>query len=461
MSRKPASVLTAGVLFLLAPIVTTIKAAAITAPDSAAKPNVIVIMADDLGYGDLSSYGSKDLVTPNVDSLVERGMRFDFAYANCPVCSPSRASLFTGRYPEMVGVPGVIRTHADNSWGYFSLDAVTLPSVLKKANYHCALVGKWHLGLKKENWPNQRGFDHFHGFLGDMMDDYYTHQRHGNDYMYLNDQPIDPKGHATDLFSQWACEYLKSREGQPEPFLLCLTYNAPHTPIQPPADWLAKVKQRETAITEKRAKLIALIEHMDDGIGQVIKTLKQCKLDQNTIIIFTSDNGGQLNVGANNGDLRDGKQSMYEGGIRVPTCVVWPGKIKAGSHSDQAILTMDIFPTVCEAASVQIDHKIDGVSFIPILTGESVSLAERDVFFHRREGGLRYGGLTINAVQRGPWKLLQNTPYSPQELYNLKSDPTESTNLAQTHRNKLQELAKALRTQVQNGGRVPWQPPQE
>jgi arylsulfatase A-like enzyme len=176
-------------------------------------------------------------------------------------------------------------------------------------------------------------------------------------------------------------------------------------------------------------------------------------------VIFTSDNGGQLNVGANNGTLRDGKQSMYEGGIRVPTCAVWPGKIAAGSRSDARIMTMDIFPTVCAAAEASFDNAIDGVSLLPLLTGESKSLEPRDLFFHRREGGTRYGGLIVNAVIRGDWKLLQNSPFEPQRLFNLADDPAEANDLVEKNKKKFQELAAGLRVQVQRGGQVSWQKP--
>lgn len=156
------------------------------------RPNVLIILADDLGYGDLSSYGATDLKSPNIDGLVAAGARFDSFYSNCPVCSPTRASLMTGRYPDLVGVPGVIRTHVTDNWGYLSPQALMLPQKLKRAGYHTALVGKWHLGLASPNTPNERSFDHFHGFLGDMMDDYYTHRRHGFNYLRLNDKEIDP-----------------------------------------------------------------------------------------------------------------------------------------------------------------------------------------------------------------------------------------------------------------------------
>ncbi|HUG20300.1 MAG TPA: sulfatase-like hydrolase/transferase, partial [Planctomycetaceae bacterium] len=178
---------------------------------AADQPNILLILADDLGYGDLSCYGATDLKSPHVDALAKQGLKFTNFYANCPVCSPTRAALLTGRYQEMVGVPGVIRTHADNNWGYLAEDAVLLPELLAQAGYTSGIVGKWHLGLESPNTPIERGFDFFHGFLGDMMDDYYNHRRHGINYMYRNRTEIDPEGHATDLFSQWAVDYIKAQ----------------------------------------------------------------------------------------------------------------------------------------------------------------------------------------------------------------------------------------------------------
>jgi len=317
-----------------------------------AKPNLLVILADDLGYGDLSGYGAPDLKTPNVDRLVGEGMRFDNFYANCPVCSPTRAALMTGRYPEMVGVPGVIRTNPKNSWGHLAPDARLLPSFLKPAGYTTAIIGKWHLGLASPNLPNERGFDFFHGFLGDMMEDYYTHRRDGQNYMRRNGEAIDPKGHATDLFTQWACEFIRERKGG-KPFLLYLAYNAPHNPIQPPQEWLEKFQKRRPDVGEKRAKLCALIEHLDDGVGRVMAALREAGLQDNTLVVFTSDNGGDLGPGANNGPWRSGKGTMYEGGLRVAMAARWPGKIQTGTRSERVALTMDLTPTLIEAAGVE------------------------------------------------------------------------------------------------------------
>ncbi|MCX6214739.1 sulfatase-like hydrolase/transferase [Spirosoma sp.] len=422
------------------------------------KPNILLILADDLGYGDLGSYGAPDIRTPHIDSLVRAGMRFSHFYANSSVCSPSRAALLSGRYPEQVGVPGVIRTMPDDNWGYLSPTSTLLPSVLKKNGYHTALIGKWHLGLESPNLPNDREFDLFHGFEGDMMDDYYTHLRHDRNYMRLNRQIINPQGHATDLFTQWATDYLGQRAGQSNPFFLYLAYNAPHDPIQPPADWLARVKARQPGISDKRAKLVGLIEHMDDGIGKVIQTLRAKGLYENTLIVFVSDNGGKLFDGANNGPLRSGKGHMYEGGIRIPACVVWPGKVAAQSQSQQPLLLMDIFPTLLEASGTSIGHSIDGQSFLSILRGEGQPpAAERPLFFIRREGGSEYNGKTIDAVRLGDWKLLQDSPYRPLELYNLKEDPLEKTNRASDRPEEFRRLEKLMREHTRQSGAIPWE----
>lgn len=209
--------------------------------------------------------------------------------SNCTVCSPSRAAVLTGCYPDRVGVPGVIRTRSESSFGFLNPKVSLLPAELKKAGYHKALVGKWHLGLQSPNLPNDRGFDLFQGFLGDMMEIYTTHMRDGQNYMRRNLEVINPEGHATDLFTDWACTYIwdQSKEGQP--FFLYLAYNAPHSPIQPPVEYLTRVKAREPAMLSKRAGIVALIEHLDDGIGKVLATLDELNLSKNILVIFGSD----------------------------------------------------------------------------------------------------------------------------------------------------------------------------
>lgn len=421
------------------------------------KPNVLLILVDDLGFGDLSCYGAPDLKTPNIDQLCASGMTFNNAYANCPVCSPTRAALLSGRYQEFVGVPGVIRTHHNNSWGHLTPDIILFPSMLQKIGYQTALIGKWHLGLESPNKPNERGFDFFHGFLGDMMDDYYHHRRHNNNYMRLNEKTIEPKGHATDLFSDWACDYLHNAK-RDEPFFLYLAYNAPHTPIQPPTEWLADFKKRNPNASGKRAGLAALIEHMDYGIGKVIQTLKQTGLDDNTLVIFTSDNGGFLREEANNGPFRNGKGTLYEGGIRVPMCASWKGVIKPNTLTDRIALSMDIMPTILDAAGTPIRHQIEGRSFINTLHQKQENPLKRDLFFGRKEGGAYQGG-RVEAIRRGDWKLLRPMPNEPLELYNLKNDPYETTNLVQSNQEKFTELKSALDRQLELYSRIPWQPP--
>ena len=356
-------------------------------PQSAAKPNLVIILTDDQGRGDYSAFGTKDIRTPHMDRLFREGMTFHNFYANSCVCSPSRASLLTGCYPDRVGVPGVIREETpDNNWGYFSPGAILLPQLLKQADYHTALIGKWHLGSGSPNTPTERGFDFFHGFHEGMMDDYWTHLYHGRNVMRRNQEVVNPQGHATDIFTGWACDYLDERAKAGGPFFLYLAYNAPHDPVQPPSDWLEKVKQREPGLSEKRSRLVALIEHLDSGIGKVLEELDRTGLATNTLVIFTSDNGGVLANGANNGPWRGGKEHMYE-------------------------------------------------------------------------GGPAYGGKTIDAFRRDEWKLLQDSPYAPLELYNLKSDPRETTNLAAKNHEIFNALDAALSRQIQIGGSTPWQKP--
>ena len=425
----------------------------------AAHPSFLLILTDDQGYGDVSAYHVSDVRTPNIDRIGAQGMLFTTMRANCTVCSPSRAALLTGRYADRVGVPGVIRTQPEDSWGYLDTKVPTLADELKKAGYHTAIVGKWHLGLQSPNLPNERGFDSFHGFLGDMMDSYTSHLRQGTNYMRRNTEVIEPKGHATDLFSDWAVEYLHERaKAKDEPFFLYLVYNAPHFPIEPPAEWLERVKQRAPQLDEPRAKNVALIEHLDDGIGRVLAALKENGLEENTVVVFASDNGGSLPHAQNNEPWRGGKQDHYDGGLRVPFMVRWPAQIKAGSRSDYAGLNFDLFPTFLELAGAKPAADLDAISLVPLLKGGAIT-TPRELYFVRREGGVAYGGKSYEAIIRGDWKLLQNGPYSPLELYNLKHDPQEKTNLAATNKKMFNELASALRQHIQRGGATPWQKP--
>lgn len=420
-------------------------------------PNILMILVDDLGYGDLSCQeGTKDVRTPNIDRLLNGGIRFTNFHANCPVSSPSRASLLTGRYPDMVGVPGVIRTHKEDSWGYLSEEAVLLPQMLSKVGYQTAIVGKWHLGLDSPNTPTERGFDYFHGFLGDMMDDYYTHRRFGNNYMRENQNVIDPQGHATELFSDWAIQYINERKEDKAPFFMYLAYNAPHTPVQPPQEWLDKVTQRDPSLSLKRAKLVALIEHLDYNIGRVYESLEKSGQLENTLILFASDNGGQADAGANNGPFRGAKQDMYEGGIHVAGGCYWKGEIRP-AVLDNFVMLSDIFPTLCDLTGAPVEHEIDGMSVLPLLRGESLDTDNRMVYWVRREGNFRYGGMAYYASRYRDYKILQNTPWEPIQFFNLKDDPKEQHPIVEKDSEPYERLFKGLMEHIRQAGMIPWQ----
>ncbi len=419
--------------------------------------NILCILVDDLGYGDLSCMGAEDLHTPHIDQLASQGISFFQFYANCTVCSPSRASLLSGKYPDLVGVPGVIRQNRSNSWGYLDEGTLLIPGPLKQRGYQTAIIGKWHLGLELPNQPNERGFDYFKGFLGDMMDDYWTHLRGGLNWMRLNDEVIDPRGHATDLFTDWSVEYLRQREKDKLPFFLYLAYNAPHFPIQPPDEFLEKVKKREPGLSEKRAKNVAFIEHLDHNIGKVLKYLQASGLIENTLVVFTSDNGGALRYAQSNGKLRGGKQDMYEGGIRVPTFISWKGKIEPGSHSEYPGMLMDLYPTFCEIAGAEVPSDLDGISLLPTLLGKQDFSPERTLFWVRREGGEAYGGQAYYAARQGDYKILQNSPFEPIQFFNLKEDPYEKNPLDQSHSDAYSNLRSQLQEHIQKSGSVPWQ----
>jgi arylsulfatase A-like enzyme len=416
------------------------------------KPNIIFILADDLGYGDLGCYGAMDILTPNIDKLAQNGIKFTRAYANSSVCSPSRAAILTGNYPDFVGVPGVIRDMPDNTWGNLKDDCITLPESLKKLDYKTALIGKWHLGFKSPDLPNDRGFNHFKGYLGDMMDDYYTHERAGVNWMRENLQPIIPKGHATDLFTDWTLDYLEKQKNLKQPFFLFLTYNAPHDPVQPPQDWLKKVESREQTATPKRQKIMALIEHLDYNVGRILNYLKNNSLDKNTIIVFTSDNGGALQYGASNYPFSGSKGDMLEGGIRVPCLVKLPNQTQK-MVSDAPLLLMDFYPTLIKLAGGTLEKELPSRP-IPIVEGSKIMAQDRNMIWMRREGH-KYGGRDYYAISDGRYKLLQNNPFSPYQLFDLLEDPKETSpiNLPAEESTLFKELTK----HIQTAGSIPWQ----
>lgn len=419
-------------------------------PKVKTKPNILLILTDDQGWGDLSCQGAEDLRTPNIDRLFEGGVRLDQFHSSSNVSSPSRAGLLTGCYPIMVGVPGVIRG-TSYTHGHLSPDAVLLPQMLSKVGYSTAAIGKWHLGLQTPNLPNDRGFDYFAGFLGDMMNSYYTYAREGKNYMRINRDEVHPKGHATEVFSDWAIDYIEKAKDEKNPFFMYLAYNAPHDPLQPPIEWLEKVVAREPGISETRSRLVALIEHLDYNIGRVLETLEKTRQLENTIVIFTSDNGGWVRAEANCGPHRGWKGDMYEGGISVPCAVYWKGRL-APKRLDNLVMMTDVFPTLCNFAGVEPPHAVDGISVLPLLRGEKQETDRRFVFWAKRTEA----AYDIQAAVRfDRYVLLRNSANGDFYYYDLVSDPMQQHDLSQNDA-MYKELQRQLKLHLEKGNAVPW-----
>jgi len=431
--------------------------------DQNPRPNIVFVLVDDLGRNDIGFESTNPAIsprTPNIDSIFRSGVSFGNFYANSPVCSPTRAALMTGLYPDRAGVPGVIRQNASDSWGHLRRDVATLPELLKSQGYATFMVGKWHLGYEKPHRPVDRGFESFRGFLGDMMDDYFDHRRGGINWMRENESEIDPKGHATDLFSDWAVEAIRSGTVAKRPFFLYLAYNAPHSPIQPPPKLLGKVKSERPSLDDKRAALVALIEHLDAGIGRVLAAVREAGIERDTLVIFTSDNGGQLDLGADNGPWRGTKGETFDGGLRVVCGARWPARIPAGLKSNVLAMMADWYATLAEITGADLSKQdLDGMSLVrPLIhPSDTTGLNGREIYFVRREGGPAFAGKTIEGLRVGRWKLVLNRPTEPIRLFDLDADPFETQDLAAKNPAKLREMIARIQLHVQRGGQIPWQ----
>lgn len=434
---------------------------------TAAKPNILLILVDDLGLGDLTCYGAPDMHTPNIDELAAKGMLFTNFYAASPVCSPTRAALLSGRNPYEIGVPGVIRANKADSWGYLSTQVTLLPEWLGQQGYYTGLVGKWHLGLELPNLPNERGFEYFAGFLSDKMDDYYTHLREGKQYLRINNAPVEPKGHATEIFTRWACDFIAKSAEQQRPFFLYLAYNAPHNPIQPPPEWISNYKKQFPQADEKRALYGAFVAHLDQQIGLVLQALQKAGAEQNTLVVFTSDNGAALPHGGSNNSYHSGKPTLYEGGLRVPAVVRFPGVVKPAQQSDVFALTTDIMPTICQMLDQPAPNcpPTDGIGFWHILTNQttnnqSIKPTSRQIFWTVRDADGIFGkGSTLEALRKGNLKIMRTLPDSLPELYDLAADPLETINLAATHAQVYRHLLTELDSIKNRVNAIPYQSP--
>ncbi|MHC4213621.1 MAG: sulfatase [Planctomycetota bacterium] len=390
------------------------------------KPNIILILADDLGYGDIGCFGSAIHKTPNLDSMARGGMKFTDFHSNGAMCSPTRAALLTGRYQQRAGIQKVLGS-SDKSHG-MALEEVTFAEVLQSAGYRTGIFGKWHLGYTLKFSPIQQGFDNFGGFLGGGQD-YHSHVDRSGDYdWWWNDKIKRVKGYSTDLMSDYAVGFIE--ENKDKPFCLYLPYQAVHFPYQGRNDKADRTEGKKWARLkfgsrkDQRGGYKEMVEAMDEGIGRILATVKKLGLEKDTLVFFTSDNGGHQKV-ASCEPLRGWKGQMWEGGHRVPTLAYWPGRIGAGTVTDETTLTMDLFATMAALAGAELPEglKLDGIDIMPVLKGGK--LAQRDVF---------WGTSTTSVIRRGDWKLIvRNKKHfsSGIELFNLAQDLGEKNNLAE------------------------------
>jgi arylsulfatase A-like enzyme len=391
------------------------------AQNSSRPPNIVFIMADDLGYADVSCYGRPDLSTPNIDSLAAKGVRLLQAYANSAVCSATRTALITGRYQYRLPI-GLEEPLAGRDVG-LPADHPTLPSLLKKAGYGTTLVGKWHLGLLPKFGPLQSGYDHFYGFRGGAVD-YYSHANQNKDDLWDDDVQVHQMGYLTDMLGSRAVDVVNGYAKSTRPFLLSLHFNAPHWPWEAPGDEAESNRLRTAADLHdfdggSQKTYQRMIQEMDVQIGRVLEALNANGQAENTIVIFTSDNGGERF--ADTWPFTGRKTELLEGGLRIPAIVSWPARIPQGRTVDQVAITMDWLPTLLSAAGVGFDpaYPPDGINLLPALA-QGAAAVERKLFW-------RYKANAQRAARDGDFKylkILDNT-----FLFNVVEDPMERGNL--------------------------------
>lgn len=418
--------------------------------------NFVFILADDLGWTDLGCMGSPVYQTPNIDALARGGMRFTQAYSACTVCSPTRASILTGQYPARLRLTDWIKGHVRPyaklkvpDWTmYLSTNVTTIAKILKSAGYTCASIGKWHLG-GEDYYPEKHGFDlNIGGCDKGQPPSYFSPYK----IPTLKDGPAGE--YLTDREAQEAVNFIKNNKDKP--FFLYLAHHAVHTPLMAKSNLVEKYKAiAKTNSVHKNATYAAMIESMDESVGAVMKCLRELNLEEKTIVIFTSDNGGLLNVTTNIG-IRAGKGSSYEGGVRVPLIVYWKNVIKPGSICEVPVISVDYFPTILEIAGLKApeNHVVDGESIVPLLK-QTGKLRRQNIFWHYPH--YHPGGATpYSAIRSGNFKLIEFFEDSRLELYDLAADPAEKNNIASQNpelTSKLHALLKEWREKV--GAQLP------
>lgn len=414
---------------------------------SGSAPNVVIIVADDLGYGDLSCFGS-DFATPHLDRLGRSGVRFSDWHSSSPVCSPSRASLLSGRFPHEAGVTRILSGRRGEVPGMRSGVATLAGALREELGYRTALVGKWHLGTAAGSWPDKHGFDRWFGFLAGCVDYYshlyyYDHSTNPVHDLWEDGREVWHNGrYLTELFTERAVEQLRTWADEPaEPFFLYLAYNAPHYPMHAPSEYVDRFRH----LDGERRITAAMISALDDGVGQVLDELERQHVAENTIVFFMSDNGpsresrnwldGQTGEyhGGSAGGWRGQKFSLFEGGIRVPAFLSWPAVVPAGQVIDAPLVAMDVFPTVLRAAGVSLGgYELDGCDLNELLVGKAEP-PDRPLFWNYQKN---------LAVRHGPWKLVVEDGVT--WLSDLTSEQGEQVNIAAEHPEETERLGKLL-----------------
>ncbi len=411
------------------------------------RPNVIIIYTDDQGAIDLNCYGAKDLETPNMDKLVQSGIKFSSFYA-APICGPSRAGLMTGKVPQRTGMLENDKGAGDMEHSGMPTEEYTMAEMFKNAGYNTALLGKWHLGYTKERQPGEQGFDYWFGHLVGCMDNYshYFYWNGANRHvLYRNGKEVFyPGQYFPDLMVKEASAFIDKNKEQP--FFLYFAMNTPHYPYQGTPEWLKYYQDK--GVVYPRDLYAAFISTMDDKIGELLNKLEKEGLRENTIIIFQSDNGYSTEKrahcgGGTAGNLRGSKFSLFEGGIRVPAAISWPGKLKAGETREQMASNCDWMPTLAELCGIDLDTSdLDGRSLVPLLEDNNLESRHSDGFCWKFQEQW--------VARKGDWKLLGNPKIMGEEftygdslfLVNLNKDPGEKNNLSLKYPEKVDELLK-------------------
>jgi len=436
----------------------------VTARAAARRPNVVFVLIDDLGWRDVGCFGSTLYETPHIDRLAAGGMKFTNAYAACPVCSPTRASIMCGKYPARIrltnflkgrrnlkGSPILSADYADQ----MDLQEVTIAEVLKSHGYRTGFIGKWHLGGPKY-------YSQFQGFGINIGGSHHGMPRSYFWPRWKNNPPIVgkfPGENLTDRLSQEACRFIEDNANRKQPFFLYLSHYSVHIPIQGKAKKVARYKANLATSPAGKGQqnnpyYAAMVETVDDSVGRVLQTLRRLKIEDETIVIFFSDNGGLATPegphtpSTTNAPLRAGKGFLYEGGIREPLIVRWPGVVKPGSVSDEPVVSIDFLPTICDMvgisfSGVKINGRIDGISVASVLKDPDSHLPNRAIYWHYPHFS-NQGGRPGAAVRVGNWKLIERYEFGRLELYDLKNDVGERKNLAKRFPDRADRMRSML-----------------